>query len=58
MTLSNLIQNDAINPIWGFINRVINVTVDDKVKMYRRKTLLRLNTVAFRTELAAKSEYK
>ena len=44
--------------IWEMIFRVIHATIGDKVRRYRRKTLLRLNTVAFRTELAVKSEHK
>ena len=44
--------------IWELIDRVINETVGDKVRRYRRQTLLRLNTIAYRTELAVKSEYK
>ena len=58
MTLVNLTKNDLIKLIWELIDRVINATVGDKVRRYRRQTLLRLNTVAFRTELAVKSEHK
>ena len=58
MTLANLTENDVTNLIWEMINCVINATVGDKVRRYRRQTLLRLNTFAFRTELMVKSERK
>ena len=38
------------------IGRVLNALVGDKVKKYRNNMLFRVNTVAFRTDLAVKSE--
>ena len=44
--------------VWELIERVLNATVGEFVRNYRRQVLVRVNTVAFRTELAVKSEKK
>ena len=55
----NIVTDENINHLlWEMIIRGIHATIGNKVRRYRRKTLLRLNTVAFRTELAVKSEHK
>ena len=55
----NIVTDENINHLlWEMIIRVIHATIGNKVRRYRRQTLLRLNTVAFRTELAVKSEHK
>ena len=58
MKLTYLKEEDLVNLLWELINRVINTTIGNKVRRYRRQTLSRLNTVVFRTELAVKSEHK
>ena len=58
MTLKFLTNTSIKDVIWELIIRVIHATIGNKVRRYRRQTLLRLNTVAFRTELAVKSEHK
>ena len=42
--------------VWELIERVLNATIGEIVRNYRRHSLVRVNTVAFRTELAVKSE--
>jgi len=56
--LTVLDNDDLINIIWEVIERVLNASVGEFVREYRRKVLVRVNTVAFRTELAVKSEKK
>ena len=58
MTLKFLTNTSIKDVIWELIIRVIHATIGNKVRRYRRQALLRLNTVAFRTELAVKSEHK
>ena len=58
MKLKFLIKTSMKDVIWELIIRVIHATIGNKVRRYRRQALLRLNTVAFRTELAVKSEHK
>ena len=51
------LQHDGLNDlVWELIGRVLNALVGDKVKKYRNNVLFRVNTVAFRTDLAVKSE--
>ena len=57
MTLKFLTNTSIKDVVWELIIRVIHATIGNKVRRYRRQTLLRLNTVAFRTELAVKSEH-
>ena len=56
--LTVLQNNDLIDIVWEIIERVLNASVGEFVREYRRKVLVRINTVAFRTELAVKSEKK
>ena len=56
--LTVLLNKDLIDIIWEIIERVLNASVGEFVREYRRKVLVRINTVAFRTELAVKSEKK
>ena len=42
--------------VWELIERVMNAAAGEYVRNYRRQVLVRVNTVAFRTELAVKSE--
>ena len=51
------LQHDGLNDlVWELIGRVLNALVGDKVKKYRNNVLFRGNNVAFRTDLAVKSE--
>ena len=52
----HLHDEDLIHIVWELIERVLNATVGEFVRNYRRQVLVRVNTVAFRTELAVKSE--
>ena len=54
--ITQLDDADLVVIIWELIERVSNATVGEFVIEYRRKVLVRMNTVAFRTELAVKSE--
>ena len=51
-------SDDLVGIIWELIESVLNTTIDEFVREYGRKVLVRVNTVAFRTELAVKSEKK
>ena len=56
---TKLLHDDELESIvWELIERVLNATVGEFVREYRRQVLVRVNTVAFRTELAVKSEKK
>ena len=55
---TNLTNGDITDFVWELVNRVLNALVGSKVKQYRTKVLTRVNTVAFRTELAVKSQKK
>ena len=57
MTLTYLKEEDLVKLLWELINRVVNATIGNKVRKYRCQSLLRLNTVAFRTELVVTSEH-
>ena len=51
------LKHDGIHDlVYELINRVLNALVGDKVKTYRQDVLFRVNSVAFRTDLAVKSE--
>ena len=52
----HLNDNELQSVVWELIERVMNATVGEYVRNYRRQVLVRVNTVAFRTELAVKSE--
>ena len=58
MRLKYLKDEDLIKLLWELINRVVNATIGNTVRRYRCQSLLRLNTVAFRTELVVKSEHR
>ena len=49
-------DNELHSIVWKLIERVMNATVGECVRNYKRQVLVRVNTVAFRTELAVKSE--
>ena len=51
-------DDDVKGIVLELINKVINATLGDRMRKYRTDALLRVNTVAFRTELAVKSEKK
>ena len=44
--------------VWEMIGRVYNAMAGDKLRSHRQKALMRVNTVAFRTEIAVTSEKK
>ena len=54
----HLNDQDLNSIVWELIERVLNATIGEIVRKYRRHALVRINTVAFRTELAVKSEKK
>ena len=58
VTIVNLNNKDIRDVIWELTEKVLNAIVGDSIKKYREDVLYRLNTVAFRTELAVKSEKK
>ena len=51
-------DEDLNSIVWELIERILNATIGEIVRNYRRDALVRVNTVAFRTELAVKSEKK
>ena len=54
----SLTKDDILSLLMELMRKIINATIGDKVRKYRTNKLLRVNTVAFRTELAVKSEKK
>ena len=44
--------------VWEIIERILNATTGEIVRNYRRDALVRVNTVAFKTEFVVKSEKK
>ena len=51
-------DEDLNNIVWELIERVLNLTIGEITRNYKRQSLVRVNTIAFRTELAVKSETK
>ena len=56
--LIKLKQDSIHDLVYELINRVLNALVGDRVKQFRKDVLFRVNTVAFRTDIAVKSEKK
>ena len=54
----HLHDEDLNNIVWELIERVLNLTIGEITRNYKRQSLVRVNTIAFRTELAVKSETK
>ena len=56
--IPHLHDGDLNNIVWELVERVLNATNGEIVKNSRRQSLVRVNTITFRTELAVKSETK
>lgn len=56
--LIKLKQDSIHDLVYELINRVLNALVGDRVRQFRKDVLFRVNTVAFRTDIAVKSEKK
>ena len=56
--LIKLKQDGIHDLVYELINRVLNALVGDRVKQFRKDLLFRVDTVAFRTDIAVKSEKK
>ena len=54
--LVDLTSNEMHTLVWKLIERTVNTLIGDKVNTYRHNSLMGVNTVAFRTEIAVAPE--